>query len=146
MVVLPYNRYNAILSNSWKELFSIPSGLEFRLSEYVKSQLHFPLVVNKEGRNLEDYLNVIDILENPELIDDVKGDSLNRVLCNFYDDIGNAINNVCSLPSDFQFSLDCNLSEKLICSKTIELDNYVDKVRILLEESNVKTPVALTLK
>lgn len=146
MVVLPYNRYNAIISNSLRELFPIPSGLEFRLSEYVKSQLHFPFVVYKEGRSLEDYLNVIDIMENPDLIDDAKGDSLNRVLCNFYDDIGNAINNVCGLPSDFQFSLNCNLSEKLICSKTFELDNYLDKVKILLEESNVKTPVALTLK
>lgn len=103
MVVLPYNRYNAIISNSLRELFPIPSGLEFRLSEYVKSQLHFPFVVYKEGRSLEDYLNVIDIMENPDLIDDAKGDSLNRVLCNFYDDIGNAINNVCGLHQIFSF-------------------------------------------
>lgn len=114
MKLVPFDRYNCIIVNSFQDLKShlgIPNGLVFSFEEYVKSQVHFPLMVYKPGRTIEQYLETYKFLveTNSQFSSDTFDDFV-KVVRYFYEDLSSTMLNCSpSEPDNFNFYINFNV-------------------------------------
>lgn len=101
-LVVPYTHYNFVLCNSLRSVYLLPSNLVFTFEEYVKSQLHFPLVSLNHGRSIDDYYKTLNYLDNDTDSLDVKN-SLQNVISWFYVDVAKSVFG-CRKENDYDFS------------------------------------------
>lgn len=106
MNLIPYNFYNHILVNAKFHVLKLGNGFEIKFSffEYVKSQIHFPLVIYLHNRSAEDYKDVYLGLTDPSNIMNLK--SLEKVVRYFYKDISSSLVNI-GVEGDFILDLEC---------------------------------------
>lgn len=155
---LSYVNYNFILCNSLKPVYEIPSGLEFSVEEYIKSQIHFPLMSDALDRDFKDYLNALAVVDEDDR-STKKLESFNKVLKYFYTDLAEAITNGYK-SNDFEFSVKSNL-DNILPKEYITVDNignyvkkdssepvtWAHKTKILQEFSkNSNNPVLLEMR
>lgn len=117
---IPYNLFNHILVNARFHVFNLNEGFDITFSfyEYVKSQMHFPLVVYLNNRSPEDYKKVYLYLtsEDKSVYSSLDGgynevlDSITKVVKYFYKDISNSLANIGARGN---FNLDLNCLESL---------------------------------
>lgn len=104
MEVLTFNRMNYFLINSKRCLWSITLDYSFSFYEYVKSQMHFPIVNSLHGRNIEDYKKVYLFLSEGKNCD---VQTVGKVVKYFYYDIYSSITNDLNARGDFDIDLAC---------------------------------------
>lgn len=106
MTLIPYNLFNHILVNAKFHVLNLNNGFDIKFSfyEYVKSQMHFPLVVYLNNRNHEDYKDVYLSLTDSSNEMDLK--SLEKVVRYFYKDISNSLVNI-GVEGQFTLDLEC---------------------------------------
>lgn len=126
MHIIPYNLYNHFLVNVKFHVFNLESGFDLKFSffEYVKSQMHFPLVVYLHDRDPLDYKEVYLSLTDTDY--NIDKEVYYKVVRFFYRDISNSLVNI-GANGDFSLDLEClaflglefkelngDLSEKLL--------------------------------
>lgn len=106
MHMIPFNLYNHFLVNTKFHVFNLEDNFSvcFPFYDYVKSQIHFPLVVYTSGRKAEEYKEVYLSLTEPSYTID-KGIFLN-VIRYFYRDIYSCLHNI-GTEGDFILDLEC---------------------------------------
>lgn len=84
---VPFFKFNVILINAVIPEREIRSGYTFSLTEYIKSQVHCPILVDfDKSRDLKDYFKAYDILMGYSTAYEDQ-DSFKRVVEYFYKDI-----------------------------------------------------------
>ena len=103
---IPFNMYNHFLVNVKFHVFKLKENFRVKFSflEYVKSQMHHPLVVYLNNRNHEDYKEVYLSLTNPSHKAD--NEAFYRVVRYFYRDIYSSLVNIGG-EGDFILDLEC---------------------------------------
>lgn len=106
MELIPYNFYNHILVNAKYHVFNLNKDFRIKFSfyEYVKSQMHFPLVVYLNNRNPNDYKEVYLFLTSN--LDISKPRCMEKIVRYFYRDISNSLINI-GVEGDFELDLEC---------------------------------------
>ena len=109
MVKLPYQKYNYILINSLniEHANYVPQDLLFSLGEYLKSQMHFPILPYTRDRSLREYFLAYEYYKG------VTGEELEqafyKVVKYFYNDIAKSVELAISNNTDtFNFFIDCS--------------------------------------
>lgn len=106
MHVIPYSMFNHFLVNAKFHVFSLEDNFKIKFSffEYVKSQMHYPLVIYLGSRNPEDYKEVyLSLTESSYRVDD---EVFYKVIRSFYKDIYNSLVNIGG-KGDFFLDLEC---------------------------------------
>lgn len=152
MNTVPYSKWNCVLANSTKPIYPLPNNLLFTVENYIKSQMHFPLVCYRDGRELDDYLRAMEVIEDNS--DNVEClESFYKVLKYFYIDLAlcieNSVHEECD--SGFNFFVDCELES--LPRETFRVDSvqseflWRSKVQKLLELSDSSTrPVLIEMR
>ncbi|MNM81263.1 hypothetical protein D3C81_932590 [compost metagenome] len=127
-VVVPYYNFNHIVCNSILPNYRIPNNLTFTLENYIKSQLHFPMVAYDEGRSVIDYNSALAVVEKRKLSQE-NIDRFFRVVRFFYEDIARSISNSMELykTDNFNFYIQSKFTD-LLPVEIIESNNLKDYV------------------
>ena len=140
---VPYSEFNYILANCEEDVFDIPTNLTFDFKEYVKSQIHFPLVTRIKHRNLSDYLEVLNALEEKRISDEAIPKYI-KVLKFFYQDIGHSILNTKSINNDSDFRFYVHVDTlNVLAKRSVPSGRSDDIANYLIEESRSDSPAAL---
>lgn len=167
MVTVKFTEMNAFLLSSLSEnlpvyaQFPLPSGVVFTFADYIKSQLHFPLVAYLPNRSLVDYKLVYDYLFDPSKLKD-SGISapnifktLTKVVKYFYSDVAASIQNRVASTEDFEFQIDFSTldfaprvqftEEKIKQTLVQDLSPYtcLNKAKVLEMYSSPNSPLVL---
>lgn len=128
MGIVPYTHLNHVLSNYRGSVTFIPTDLTFTVEEYVKAQLHFPLVPYVHNRSLEDYKKAYEVVIDGARSDDSLK-AFYKVLRYYYRDIGTAIINTnnSSRELGFEFYMSTDLKD-VLPKKVITSENVGDYV------------------
>ena len=156
--IVPYTHYNYVLCNSLRSMYLIPTNLVFTFEEYVKSQLHFPLVSLVEGRSIDDYYRALNYLEN-KVSSHESELSLRNVISWFYGDVAKSILGCRKQNTeDFSFSVDsiscCEIPKQRILASDIQKSlgsvfcnvNWENKVNFLLKMAKESNFILLEMR
>lgn len=131
-MLLPYNYYNHVMHNLIRKVYSLPNDVEFNIVEYIKSQIHSPLLANHYDRPLVAYINALKLIEgdmSKECVKDFK-----TVLRYFYRDVCESIKGGTKeeADSDFNFNIVCGKSYAGISLVDIPKDlSWQDKIKMI---------------
>lgn len=108
-----YNSMNFILSNAIKPTYALPVKMNLSLEEYIKSQVHFPLMgyVIPE-RNIDEYLKAYEYITKYDK-ENLFYDDFFRVSRYFYQDISSSIKNAAVIPDGFDFTVSVGAIENI---------------------------------
>lgn len=136
--VVSYQEYNSVLCNGIRPIINIPTNLTFTFEDYIKSQIHFPMMPYVGGRELQDYVNSCKFLEHKNTSEEVIT-SICKVLKYFYLDLASSIlesGKRFNFNSDFNFFIEksCDSIFNVEVVETDEL-SWKDKVDLLFDYS-----------
>lgn len=108
MTFIPFNFYNHFLVNARFHVFNLEENFNIKFSfyEYVRSQIHYPLVVYLSNRNPEDYKKIYLDLRSSRVPDESDFAVYHRVIRYFYKDIYSSLVNIGS-SGNFILDLEC---------------------------------------
>lgn len=108
MNYIPFNFYNHFLVNARFHVFNLEQNFNLRFSfyEYVRSQMHYPLVVYLNDRNPEDYKKIYLDLKSSNIPDKEDFEIYHKVIRYFYKDIYSSLFNMGST-GEFSLDLEC---------------------------------------
>ena len=127
MEKIPFNKMNYLLVNCKRKIWEVNHGMTISFFEYVKSQMHYPLIPYVQDRDLEIYKKVYLHLVGKGRCNK---DLIEKVLRYFYFDIYSCLVNTNQQGEDFNLDLSClesifpkhYLDEKVsLNEKTLEL-------------------------
>lgn len=108
MNYIPFNFYNHFLVNARFHVFNLEQNFNLRFSfyEYIRSQMHYPLVVYLSDRNPEDYKKIYLDLKSFSVPEEEDFEIYYRVIRYFYKDIYSSLSNMGST-GEFSLDLEC---------------------------------------
>jgi hypothetical protein len=107
----------------------------FTFEDYVKSQIHFPMVYALgSDRTLEDFANTYLLITRND-ISTTNESSMRKVLKFFYDDIFNCSKILKMKNSDFDFAVDSDLQNHLLECEECSEESFELKLMALLDAS-----------
>jgi hypothetical protein len=126
MEKIPFTKMNYLLINSKRKVWDVSYGLKISFYEYVKSQMHYPLMPYVHSRNLNYYKEVYLHLTGEGKCDK---EIIGKVIKYFYYDIYNCLKNTNQAGEDFE--LDFSSVESLFPS--VSLNDNLDLNQKILE-------------
>lgn len=148
MSLIAYNKYNCLLGNIKDPVYKIPNHAIFTLDQYIKSQLHFPFVANKEGRSVLEFLGAYKIISSNDLTNEKNLRDFSKVLNYFYTDISSVIESSKKEDGfDFELSSNCvtGFSVEVFNAETSK-DAWVKKVEKLKDLAISGEPVLIEMR
>lgn len=104
MEKIPFNKMNYLLVNCKRQIWPVDHGMSISFFEYVKSQIHYPLIPYVQDRDIEIYKKVYLYLTGRGKC---KKDVIESVLRYFYFDIYSCLVNTNQQEEDFELDLSC---------------------------------------
>lgn len=107
MVKLPYQKFNYILMNSLNLNYPnmVPDELVFSLGEYLKSQMHFPVMPYTDNRSLREYFLAYQYYKG--IVKNESEQCFYKVVKYFYEDVAKALD-AANKSDKFNFFIDCD--------------------------------------